>query len=412
MNNDMFILTGIIVAIVGVFKTMGLPSKYGAITSLAVAAIFILIPHNYEQTLIEICIVGLSAAGVYHLSKNQTDSPNFTTTFITPIEIKPEPKASNRKYGHKPDPADPRDYIYNARKKALPVSVDLRSKMSPIVDQGQLGSCTANGIASGLMEYLFLKAGQPLIRLSRLFLYWQERKIENTISQDSGAYIRDGMKVAQSIGCCPEVDYLYDITRFTDSPTSKADADAAAFKVAEYHRVLTYNDMKAALANGQPVVIGFTVYDSFESIEASNGGLLPTVDKSKESILGGHAVCAVGYNPTEHPGEYIVIRNSWGKDWGDHGYCYMPKSYWDQGLVTDAWTATLEVKQPVTTDDVDLLEALTYYANKGAIDSPVDPVWLTLIQKIKDGTATVEDYRFMPLLFQKVAVFDINSEGV
>jgi len=86
------------------------------------------------------------------------------------------------------------------------------------VDQGSLGSCTANAIASGLREYWEEQAGN-LTPLSRLWLYWQERNIEGSVNEDSGAEIRDGMKVLQQIGCAPEVDWPYDITKFTQTTT-------------------------------------------------------------------------------------------------------------------------------------------------------------------------------------------------
>jgi hypothetical protein len=71
-----------------------------------------------------------------------------------------------------------------------------------------LGSCTENAIASGLREYLLLKDGQTLTRLIRLFLYWHERRqLEGTVNDDSGAYIRDGMKVLNKIWVCPEPDF-------------------------------------------------------------------------------------------------------------------------------------------------------------------------------------------------------------
>src|SRR4051794_13692326 len=87
-----------------------------------------------------------------------------------------------RKYTVKKDPRDLRDIYYRSLKYAapldLPKKVDLRKMMTPIVNQGQLGSCTANAIASGLMEYELLRDKKPLTRLSRLFLYWHERSLE------------------------------------------------------------------------------------------------------------------------------------------------------------------------------------------------------------------------------------------
>jgi hypothetical protein len=100
----------------------------------------------------------------------------------------------NRKFTVLPDIPDERDYVFKATRYAatpLPDIVDHRSFLSPIVDQGSLGSCTANAIASGLREHIEIKDGKPLIRLSRLFLYRKEREVD----QDAGVYIRDGMKL-------------------------------------------------------------------------------------------------------------------------------------------------------------------------------------------------------------------------
>jgi C1A family cysteine protease len=245
-----------------------------------------------------------------------------------------------RKYTLKPDKSDLRDLIFRSTSisslSSLPKSIDLREKLSPVVDQGQLGSCTANAIASGLREYLLLQAGSPLVRLSRLFLYWHERQMEGTTYEDSGAYIRDGMKVLTSIGVPSEQDYPYDITRFTDRPTAQAEADASAFKISSYHRVTDLNALKVSLYEGLPVVAGIKVYSSFESEKTARTGMV-TIPKKGEEFLGGHAVLIVGYKKIGNT-EYLIVRNSWGEDWGDKGYFYMPSSFIQRGLVTDMWT--------------------------------------------------------------------------
>lgn len=126
------------------------------------------------------------------------------------------------KYGLKKDSRDLRDFVYYSKTvkdlAGLPVTVDLRDKMSPVVDQGQLGSCTANAIVSGLREHLEISSGQALVRLSRMFLYYEERNLEGTVNQDAGASLRDGMKVLNQMGVCPEVDDPYDISKFTEPP--------------------------------------------------------------------------------------------------------------------------------------------------------------------------------------------------
>src|SRR5205807_1519345 len=102
---------------------------------------------------------------------------------------------------------DQRDHIYAAAitaPQALPTSVDLRSQCPPVYDQGQLGSCTANAIG-GAFQFTQMKEQLAQNWLpSRLFIYYNERSIEGTVSSDSGAQIRDGIKSVNQQGACSE----------------------------------------------------------------------------------------------------------------------------------------------------------------------------------------------------------------
>jgi C1A family cysteine protease len=235
---------------------------------------------------------------------------------------------AQRVYKLKKDEQDLRDLHFRSVFQThveLPKTVDLREERSPIVDQGQLGSCTANALASGLREHMLLKAGQPLTRLSRLFLYWHERSLEGTINEDSGAYLRDGMKVMASIGVAPDIDFPYEISRFTERPSQASEANAAAYKITSYERIIDVNALKAALAQGHPVAIGIPVYESFEGFNTAETGIVK-LPKRGEQCLGGHAMLAVGYKTIKRT-KYIIVRNSWGEGWGDKGYCYIPESF-------------------------------------------------------------------------------------
>jgi len=244
------------------------------------------------------------------------------------------------KYLLKKDTPDLRDRMfYSAVYKVnedLPAKADLREVCSPVVDQGQLGSCTANAIASGLREYLLNKNNQEWVALSRLFLYWEERYLEGTVEEDSGAEIRDGMKVLKTIGVCPEVDWPYDISTFTNPPDEQDVINAAEYKINEYHRINSLAQLKAAVAEGLPVVIGIEVYESFEADSVSLTGLVPVPDPTREALLGGHAVLVVGYDDSK---EQLIVRNSWGKSWGDEGYCYIPYDFYNEGYMMDLWTS-------------------------------------------------------------------------
>ena len=129
-----------------------------------------------------------------------------------------------RRYGWIPDLPDQRDHLYAAPPAflaALPPSTDLRSGCPAVYDQGRLGSCTANAIG-GAIEFDRMKQKLPDFVPSRLFIYYNERVIEGTVSSDSGAQIRDGIKTVASQGVCPEPDWPYDITKFTQKPPANA----------------------------------------------------------------------------------------------------------------------------------------------------------------------------------------------
>lgn len=219
----------------------------------------------------------------------------------------------------KPDRPDPRDYLYQATNKTIAPKVDLRNFCSPIEDQGNLGSCTGQAIA-GAIEYLYYRANNKN-DISRLYIYYYERALLGTINYDSGAYIRDGIKVISKNGAPIEKLWPYVISKYQVKPTFAADTDAARRKVTLYERALSFNACIDALNNGFPVTIGFYVYSSFMNKSVSTTGMMPYPNVTRESLLGGHAVLLVGYdNATQR----FIARNSWGSKWGDKGYFYMP----------------------------------------------------------------------------------------
>ena len=237
-------------------------------------------------------------------------------------------------YGWIPDRPDHRDFLYSviAPKVKLPPQVDLRSECSPIENQGRLGSCTANALA-GNLQFLEKFSGQTYKDVSRLFIYYNERAIEGTVRFDSGAMIRDGIKVLAKFGVCPESIWPYDISQFTRKPSAVCYKEGLKHRIISYHRLETLNDMLNCLAEGFPFVFGFTVYESFESLKVAKTGIVP-MPKRSEKTLGGHAVMAVGYDQKQ---KRIIVRNSWGVEWGQAGYFTMPFAYFEM-LADDLWT--------------------------------------------------------------------------
>jgi C1A family cysteine protease len=214
----------------------------------------------------------------------------------------------------------------------LPSSVDLRGLMPAVYDQKELGSCTSNAIAAALQLDALKDAMSDQAVPSRLWIYYQERVIEHTVGQDSGAMLRDGAKAVSTVGCVDESAWPYDISTFMTPPLGLV----PFYKALEYLAVdQDESSVKGCLAEGYPMVFGFTVYDSFESSQVARTGIVPMPGQG-EDVLGGHAVLAVGYDDATRR---FMVRNSWGDAWGQAGYFEMPYDYLLNGdLATDFWT--------------------------------------------------------------------------
>lgn len=258
-------------------------------------------------------------------------------------------KAANKtgvgRYGWVPDLPDARDHMYAVAPilaKAIPSKVDLRRSCPPVFDQGQLGSCTANAIGAAYQFDAMKQKLSTAFAASRLFIYYNERDMEGTVDSDSGAAIRDGIKSIAKLGVCPETDWPYDITQFATKPADACYTEAAEHKALSYQRVgRSLTQMKGCLASGFPFVFGFTVYDSFESPAVARNGKVPMPDTTTESVLGGHAVLAVGYDQKK---QVFIVRNSWGTGWGMKGYFTMPFGYLlEENLSDDFWTVRIVV---------------------------------------------------------------------
>ena len=242
-------------------------------------------------------------------------------------------------YGLIPQKPDQRDFMFAPKAKyVFPPSIDMRPKCPPVYDQGQLGSCTANG-GGFAYEYAREKQGLKDFMPSRLFIYYNERKLEHTINSDSGASVRDCFKAMNKYGVCPETDWPYDISKFTDKPSKQCYDEAKKDLVLKYKSLRpTMDDLKSCLFEGFPIPIGIAIYDSFETNEVAKTGVVP-IPKQDETLLGFHCVAVVGYEDSESS---WIVRNSWGKEWGDGGYFYLPYRYLlDVNLASDFWQLSL-----------------------------------------------------------------------
>jgi C1A family cysteine protease len=238
------------------------------------------------------------------------------------------------------------------RAKSLAVSGDLREWCSPIEDQGQIGSCTAHA-GAGIIEYYERKSFGRHIDASRLFLYKVTRNLMK-MGGDTGAYLRTTMGAMVLFGVPPEEYWPYtdDEKRFDQEPPSFCYAFAQNYQTIKYFRhdspgtkpEETLLRVKTYLSKGHPAMFGFTVYNSIE--QAASTGRIP-FPSPKEKIEGGHAVAVVGYdNRMKIKNKYgkiettgaFLIRNSWGTQWGEEGYGWLPYDYLLKGLAEDFWS--------------------------------------------------------------------------
>jgi C1A family cysteine protease len=229
--------------------------------------------------------------------------------------------------------------------KTAPKKVDLREWCSPIEDQEELGSCTANA-GIGLLEYFQKRAYGKHLDGSRLFLYKVTRDLLKWTG-DQGAFLRSTMKAMVLFGVPPEDYWPYEIEDFEIEPSAFCFSFAASYRAFKYYRLdppgqpfaETLEAVKTSLAAGLPSMFGFTVYSSFPPLGDGKGEIpFPVVG---DRVEGGHAVVAVGYDDGKKIGSAtgaLLIRNSWGLGWGADGYGWLPYKYVTAGLADDFWS--------------------------------------------------------------------------
>lgn len=239
--------------------------------------------------------------------------------------------------------------IATAAAPGLAASVDLRTYFSPIEDQGQLGSCTANA-AVGMVEYYERRAFGKHLDASRLFVYKTTRNLLGW-KGDTGAYIRSAVGALVLFGAPPERYWPYNVSQFDTEPSPFCYAFAANFKAIKYLRLDTpgvagqtlLDKIKQYLAAGLPCEFGFPVYEEFMHPPANARVAYPAAHSKN---YGGHAIVAAGYDDNLSIGSgdkgALLIRNSWGTGWGDHGYAWLSHKYVTQGLALDWWTLISE----------------------------------------------------------------------
>ncbi len=233
-----------------------------------------------------------------------------------------------------PSPPDPRDWIAEHHYLALdvekpPPTLDLRSNMPRIRNQGSRSTCAAFS-ATGIKEYQErLDCGYKRHMSPEYIYFYRSNKPKD------GMFSRDLMSILLKRGCCTEQTFPYNKFNDAGSVPTKAAEEAIHYKIKGYAKVTTADGLKTALFNDGPCLVAFPVYDNMPEFWKGKPG---------QQRVGGHAVICVGYDKTG-----FIIRNSWGPIWNGDG-CVIYK-YGDFGAHWEIYT-TFDVKGSPNPDDL------------------------------------------------------------
>ena len=249
-----------------------------------------------------------------------------------------------------PDSHDSRDLMFHASSKMihnekLPKSANaLEEFLPPVINQMSVGMCTGASFTRAAKTRMNFTGYPHPFMPSALFLYARTRQFTNTpLTEDTGCQIRDVFKVANQFGVCaedsnPQWSWPFSASdeRWTVDPPDDCDTNALLHKCVKYMRLgPSENEIKSALANNMPVVIGVAVRNSFYGDKVTKTGVIPAPGR-RDTLLGGHAMFLWGYG--NHKKDMADGRNSWGKDWGDDGNFHIPfELLCDPAFTSDRW---------------------------------------------------------------------------
>lgn len=224
--------------------------------------------------------------------------------------------------------------------RRVPSRRDLREPWWPVRDQGSTGACVGFATADGVLRWTYANAGltkqgdQPAPR----FIWMANKETDGitsyptTFIESAGTQTKRALRVAQKFGCVMEPDLPMN-GGLANLSTAAFYGRAAKFRITSYHNLRRDLDTWRRWIGLQgPILTRLNVDRTWDRATHTDGKLDQYLE---DTARGGHAVCLVGYTP-----DHFIVRNSWGKSWGDDGFGYASNEY-AEAAFTEAYGAVL-----------------------------------------------------------------------
>lgn len=240
----------------------------------------------------------------------------------------------NKKFELVDSPIDERDYTLATLNipstKEIPKTYILPNKVK-ILNQGSIGSCVAHAIATAMSYGEYKAKFNNVHDFSRGFIYGNRGLIDY---HGEGMYIRYALKQCNKEGDVLYKDFPYnlkykEVKELIDKDSEHLHQLASEYKLINYFRVYTPEEIKTALLNQGAVIFSIAVYSSFEGNVP-----LPT---ENDTYDGNHCMVIVGWDE-----DGWIFQNSWGKNWGEKGYGHLPYDY----IIKECWGITIDLNLP------------------------------------------------------------------
>ena len=192
----------------------------------------------------------------------------------------------------------------------LPSAYSYLQFMSPILNQGTESTCVPHSISAAYDYYnamIHPESAKNGVFVNKGISIHQIYNAKTNSGE--GMSYKEALEFCKSHGVISEKAYI-------------KKQDEEPIKIYDYARVCSMLAIKQSLVINGPVMIATYVKDP----EA------PEFWKGRYNY-GGHATCLIGYDDKKSA---FLLRNSWGKNFGDDGYVWFP--YRDFGSILEAWT--------------------------------------------------------------------------